>query len=260
LQHHGLDTYQLHNGLFSNKSWHKRYLVKQGKRIVESVDVNIGVSHKTLLCLNDFGPVRANNKYVLYNGVDKEKFFPLPKEIVSTHRDEYVIGCVGNFNAIKDQLTLLKAIHKLKGIISEKVILKFVGTGPTLSKCKEFVQENSLQFVSFISNLNHDELNEFYNSLDLFVLPSYYEAFGCVYVEALQCGVPFIGVYGQGIEEMLPANLKSYCLIEKHDFDKLADLIRSHVEGEVPAIRTVNPIGIHDLVTNFKKEVVALNS
>ena len=46
----------------------------------------------------------------------------------------------------------------------------------------------------------HENLPSFYQSLDLFVLPSYYEAFGCVYAEAYSCGVPFIAVKNQKLQ------------------------------------------------------------
>jgi glycosyltransferase involved in cell wall biosynthesis len=57
------------------------------------------------------------------------------------------------------------------------------------------------------------------------VLPSYYEAFGCVYTEAMQTGVPIIAVENQGIEEVLKEEEKSFSLIPKGDHRRLADLI-----------------------------------
>ena len=46
-------------------------------------------------------------------------------------------------------------------------------------------------------------MNNFYNSIDLFVLPSYYEALGCVYLESWATHTPFVGVEGQGISELI---------------------------------------------------------
>ena len=65
----------------------------------------------------------------------------------------------------------------------------------------------------------------FYNQLDLFVLPSKYEALGCVYLEALACGVPFIGVKNQGIEDVVKNDLKKYQLVEAGSYVDLSKLI-----------------------------------
>jgi len=73
--------------------------------------------------------------------------------------------------------------------------------------------------------LKHTDLCSFYNQLDLFVLPSKYEAFGCVYLEALACGVPFIGVKNQGIEDVVPEHLKAFQLVEKSSPVDLSKLI-----------------------------------
>ena len=59
--------------------------------------------------------------------------------------------------------------------------LRFIGSGPTIKSCKKYVKQHNLsKFISFEKELVHEKLNDFYNSIDLFVLPSYYEALGCV--------------------------------------------------------------------------------
>ena len=50
----------------------------------------------------------------------------------------------------------------------------------------------------------HHKLNDFYNSIDLFVLPSYYEALGCVSMEAWATDTPVLSVFGQGFSELIP--------------------------------------------------------
>ena len=62
--------------------------------------------------------------------------------------DIFTIGCVGNFWDIKDQITLIKSTHRLIED-GNKIILRLIGSGPSLKSCKEYVFENNL----FIKNL-----------------------------------------------------------------------------------------------------------
>jgi glycosyltransferase involved in cell wall biosynthesis len=122
----------------------------------------------------------------------------------------------------------LKALAKLKNL---KIKTIFIGSGPDLASCKEYVLKNNLKNVTFSTEVDHHELNSFYNSIDLFVLPSYYEALGCVYMEAMQVGKPIVAVKKQGIEELIDSNDKKYFLMEKGNVEQLMDLIRYHYEN-----------------------------
>ncbi len=233
VQHHGLDVMQLTNGRVLKgklKLLNDRFVKKSFLRTVNHADINIGVSQKVLEQLHAIKGYSHTKEYVLYNGVDTNKFFPTKKR---NKRNKFTIGCIGNFWKIKDQITLLKAIDILvnhKKIIDLEVI--FVGSGPYLSMCRDFVTERKLQsFVTFEQEIDHSLLNDFYNDLDLFVLPSYYEALGCVYMEALQVGIPIIAVEGQGIEEVLDEEEKEHALIPKGDYGKLAEKIVWHMSS-----------------------------
>src|SRR5690606_32658547 len=96
----------------------------------------------------------------------------------------------------------------------------------------------------------HDELVKFYNKLDLFVLPSYWEALGCVYLEAYNCGVPFIGIKGQGIDEIIPSTEKALFLIKKKDYIGLSKLILYHRKNIIRQKILINS-NIDKLISDF---------
>ena len=78
-----------------------------------------------------------------------------------------------------------------------------------MNSCKKYVNDNNLsEFILFEKELEHHKLNKFYNEIDLFVLPSYYEALGCVYLESWATNTPFIAVKNQGVSEIIPEDLK----------------------------------------------------
>ncbi len=223
LQHHGFDVLSLENGLLHNRNWHRIWVKNYGVKICNAIDLHVGVSEKTLALLKRYNKIVIKDSHVLYNGVDTNKFHPIPSSKDSSF---YTVGCVGNFWPSKDQITLLKAIKILVDQSISNLRVKFIGTGETLAICKNYVLENKLdKYVEFIDTLPHHQLVHFYNTLDLFVLPSFDEAFGCVYIEAHACGIPFIAVEGQGIAELILAENKEKQLIKKADSVNLSSLI-----------------------------------
>jgi glycosyltransferase involved in cell wall biosynthesis len=220
LQHHGFDVLSLENGKLRNVNWHRKWIRNYGIKICNAIDLHVGVSKKTLDNLFGFSKIKVKGSYVLYNGVNFEKFYFIPNSKDSNY---FTISCVGNFWTLKDQITLLKATKILVDSGFDTIKVKLVGTGETVPLCKQYVIKNKLDdYIEFIDQLPHNQLVHFYNSSDLFVLPSYWEAFGCVYTEAFACGVPFIAVEGQGIAELIPEIDHSKWLIKKEDYKGLA--------------------------------------
>lgn len=250
LQHHGLDVLNINQGIFSKFKWYNRYIEKYGIKICNKIDLHVGVSSKTLSYLKKYKNICIKNEYVLYNGVDLKKFYPTGN---IKNNKYFNIGCIANFWALKDQITLLKAVKILNQNSKTSIKVKFIGSGETLDACKVFTSLNKLgEIVEFKKEVHHRELVKFYNSLDLFVLPSYYEAFGCVYTEAYACGVPFIGVENQGISELIASSEKRKWLIEKSNAQQLSELIDEYIRNKNEQVLTMD-INIEILIDKFIK-------
>jgi len=222
IQHHGLDVLQLMNG--RNKfmrNIQKNFLIKNTIKHLNNADVNLGVSNLVLQQLRNFKTYNPKKEFLLYNGVDTSKFF----EKKTAKNDIFTIGCVANFWKIKDHMTLIKSTQKIFED-GNKIKLRLIGSGPTLKSCKKYVFENNLtKYIIFENEIVHEKLNDFYNSIDLFVLPSYYEALGCVYLESWATNTPFIGIEGQGISELIPENDRKTLLAEVQSTDSLKEKI-----------------------------------
>lgn len=232
LQHHAFDIFSMDNGIFGNSKWHRRLVFKGGLKYLNQADCHIGVSQRVLRLLGKYPGVRLRQTEVLYNGVNLEIFHRIPE---LHHSGTFRIGCIGNFWQLKDQKTLLKAAKILFDLKRMEFELFLIGQGPTLKDCEEYVAENFPPgVVRFLPEVHHNDLCTFYNSLDLFVLPSYYEALGCVYLEAHACGVPFIAVRNQGIEEFIQPEDKSRWLIHKGNAQELADRIADFYRYRYP--------------------------
>lgn len=227
-QVHGFDVLAVGNGILKYTKFQEKYMINYGKSLYNKLDLLVGVSKKTIDQFDKYPGFEIRDRYVLFNGIDKSKFYTTDRK--KNDSSQFTIGCIANFWFLKDQITLLKAIKLLVDKGCNNILCRFIGSGITLDSCKKYVEDNSLsKFVSFETEVFHDKLVDFYNTLDLFVLPSYYEAFGCVYTEAYACGVPFIAVYDQGIEELLDNEIKDDWLIKKGDYARLFQLIERQI-------------------------------
>ena len=125
-------------------------------------------------------------------------------------------------------------------------------------------QENGVKKqIIFLGALSRDDVAKWMNKCDCFVLPSRYETFGVVYIEALASGRPVIGALNGGAEDIIN-NLNGY-LVPIDDIDKLAEKmlelykkIDSYNEEEIRSdcLKRFSPEVIVNKIISVYKEVL----
>lgn len=248
VQHHDLDPFIVRNGFLSDNFINANYRARSAMHLLRQVDVHICISEpckanllafpkqrngesdqKYLSVLETIRGVRSlehNNIYVLNNGVDVSVFKP---NVAKKQTETFRIGCIANFVELKGHLVLLKAFDILIKKGYKNMRLSLLGTGPTRTECEDFVRQKGLtDYVEWPKEVPHECLVDYYNSLDLYAMPSSFEGFGCVYTEAAACGVPFIGCYNNGAEECIEPSERDKWLIKPGDYVKLAEIIESY--------------------------------
>lgn len=168
---------------------------------------------------------------VVYNGVDVPEAEPAKRECNGKH---FTIGVLGTIIENKGQLIALKALKLLveKGVAVKLRIAGRVGNDGYYSILRDFVRvnnlNNSVEFVGSVSSVD-----EFLDSLNLLVVPSFDEAFPTVILEAFSTATFVIASKVGGIPEMI-ADGVSGLLFEPGDAEQLADLIEGLVfKGDV---------------------------
>ena len=195
--------------------------------------------------------VHVKKTFVLHNGVDTKLFY---KEVNSskTMQGTVVLGCVANYLDLKGHVDLLKAVDALQSR-GYGIFVRLVGDGHERKLCEKLAKDLGVD-AEFIDEMQHEDLPGFYRSLDLFVMPSYFEGFGCVYVESWACGTPFIACEGQGIEDMIADDEKRLWLAKPRDARDLANKIEYFIQHR-PAQHLEGPIGFDELVPQFVREL-----
>lgn len=204
------------------------------KEVYVRANAVVGVSQKVLEKIEK--RVNIDDKaYVVYNGVDVEAFYPIKKE----EKKEIVVTSIGNLIPLKGHVYTLKAFKKLIDKGYTNLRFQLAGRGELERDLKILVRELGIeQYVEFKGYVPYSDIVKLLQETDIFVLPSYYEALGCVYLEAMACEVPTIGCKGNGIDEIIVNGENGYLVNPKEAeeivacLDKLLDYKTRRVIGK----------------------------
>lgn len=134
---------------------------------------------------------------IMYNPINIESFVHVDEKLVSEFRERFhlndkkkVLGIVGRLNVEKNHLFVLKIAEKLKkdGL---NFVLLIAGDGPLkLTLEKEIVEKKLNQQVFLLGN--RSDIPVFFKSIDLLLMPSFFEGFPVTLIESQTSGVPAI--------------------------------------------------------------------
>ncbi len=199
-----------------------------GPTILDSADRIIGVSKAEMSLMNG-GRFAEGRTTIIPNGISPGDFDPPPDGRL--FREHYGLGgkvvlFVGRLASNKGLDTLVDSIP---GVIAEHDDVKFVLVGQDegmreslLKRANSLGVSNALVFTGHITD---DRLfRSAFASSDVFVLPSEYEAFGIVLLEAMMCEKPCIASAVGGTSEAVVQD-ETGLLVEYGNAGELAGMI-----------------------------------
>lgn len=158
----------------------------------------------------DPADVGRRRHFTLYNCVDIERFTQgaIQADVQATRSElglggRSVVGVVGRLRQEKGHAVLLEAFSSVVRSIPDAALL-VVGDGPDRGDLEARVQALGIgDRTVWVGERNPAELSRLYAAMDLVAVPSLFEGFGLVAVEAMAAGKPVVASATGGLMEIV---------------------------------------------------------
>ena len=182
------------------------YRIEGERQVLRRVDRVVVATIAELTQLRFLYKANAKKLVVIPPGVDVSHFYPIPADearaYIGLKPEDRMILFVGRIEPLKGVDTLLEAMSCLQMKESRPVHLAIIGGDPSASPEEMNVEMARLknlcevlgldQSVVFLGVRDQDKLSYYYSAAEVVVMPSHYESFGMVALEAMACGTPVI--------------------------------------------------------------------
>jgi glycosyltransferase involved in cell wall biosynthesis len=178
--------------------------------------------------------IREDKIIVLYNGVDTEKYHPLnPQERVELRRklgipeDTKVFIFVGADPLKKGFQRILYALKRLEKGNLKNYVLYAIGFKPNPT----IVDLSSNLKIKFLGRLSEENLVKYYQLSDVLLLPSYFDSFSLVVLEAMACGAIPVVTPMVGASEIIVHGENGFIIHNGYELSKvLNDVLSLDIE------------------------------
>ena len=185
--------------------------------------------------------VDTANATIIPPGVDLNVFYPRPREeakaAIQAPADSFLLLFVGRIEALKGIDTLLRAVAVLRTRGScecGQLSLAIIGGDPDLPAERQTDEMRRVmalrdelglsELVTFLGKQDQDALPDYYAAADCVIMPSHYESFGMVALEAMACGTPVIASEVGGLAFLVQDGTTGFTVPDQ-DPEALADRI-----------------------------------
>ena len=233
----------------------ERSVLRRADRVVAVSD-----SMKTLLTRHR---VTAQRIRVIHNAIDPTEAVPSASgnEIRKRYgltSGQKVIGVIGRLSREKGQLIFLRAMEKAaRGLPSVKALI--IGDGQDRAMLEGFCREKGLsEHVMFLGH--QERIANYYQVLDLLVLPSLSEGLPNTVLEAMSFGVPVLATAVGGVPEIIQNG--NGMIVPPNDPEALAErmieLLRDNALRQAIGMKGKNSLYPRFAPDNRARQIVSL--
>ena len=192
---------------------------------------------------------------VVFNSFNSDHFFYNKNILPDFDHDQ--INIISVSRIVKQKGYDLK--FKIMSILSKKNInfhWYIIGDGNYKDEFEYKIRNSTIKDkTTFLGKINRNELRKYYSNADLFILLSEFrESFGLVYLEAMACGCPAIGLDNGGVREVIRNSVNGYLINNSTRKDQIIEETVKYIE-----LNSKEPLGRNNIihsVNKFDNEVV----
>lgn len=229
----------------STDPWRKWYHTVLDKLTLKNTDIWVSNSFAGSEAFNKREGIPKNKIKVIYN-VSEKSISKIQKKGIE---NEITIGILSNLKkgkGFKDLGVIVKKLNDLD--INTNLLIGGVDLldGEIFDFYNQIGITNKINYLGYIK----DKMS-FFKSIDIFVLPSYWEGLPTSILESLKYGIPVVATNVGGIPEIMDGDLKNL-LFFPGDIDQAVEKIQSLQDLEY--YNKIIDKGIEVIVTKFQND------
>lgn len=192
--------------------------------------------------IKKLGDHHQGEVFLLFNTFDQEQFKPTqkPKHLLEKwnfNEKTKILFTLARLSKAEQYKGYDKVISVMRNVLKEVPEAKYLigGTGDDVNRIKSLIQKNGLNGKVILTGfIDDNEVEDYYNLCDIYVMPSKGEGFGIVFLEALSCGKLVIAGNSDGSRDpLLDGELG--ILVDPDNLEELEKAICDGLNKKLPA-------------------------